>query len=318
MEFSASLGQFCPLAPFSDQSHLQFYAPSRRPFANCHARRFLPRLQAVCVPITQPAETSYQQNWWKELADLEADLKQTKTQLKDQIKEKKKQLKDQMKVQKRAVKEQKRKMTKDKGCSSSSSSSESSEGECESVEMNCLRGLQEKPTESKACIPVLPSAVQEISPQYMDNKLGDDSVNVSDQTGSNSSQLQFSCPSAEISTEAEKIELSKEAGKIEVCVGGKCKKAGSEQLLASLRAQIPGDSAVAAVPCKCMGKCKMSINVKVQKQETNPQHHSHVGVGDAGLLLSHHFDLGPLPTGLPRFGQQAMPCLVPELLTVAT
>ena len=43
-----------------------------------------------------------------------------------------------------------------------------------------------------------------------------------------------------------------------------------------------------AVPCKCMGKCAMAnVNVRVLKEDTNPQHHSHVGVDDKSLILSH-------------------------------
>ena len=102
------------------------------------------------------------------------------------------------------------------------------------------------------------------------------------------SKTSISCIAAEESMESARL-----TGKIQVCVGGKCKKAGSEKLMASLRSRIPGDSGVEAVPCKCMGKCAMAINVKVQKldEETRnlTQRHSYVGVDDADLILRHHF-----------------------------
>lgn len=109
----------------------------------------------------------------------------------------------------------------------------------------------------------------------------------------------------------------KMSNRVEVCAGGKCKKAGSEQLLSALYGQIPESSNVVAVPCKCMGKCSMGINVRVHKEDTNPQHHSLVGVEDASLVLSHHFGLGRPSTGLPSLAPKDGVRVTPLPLMIA-
>lgn len=281
-------------ASFCDQSHLQFYGSSPcfktidsltstfktvATLTPVRPRRFPPRAQAACNTC---ASTSVEQDLLNEIADLKGQMKQKKKLLKTHMKEKKK--------------AQKQNMVKAKGCSSSSSSSsssESSDGECETVNMKLLR--QEMPKSSAK---------------------GGAQHSTSDNLLMGGAHAWPSC--AENAGSAEGTVRARlggaMAGKIEVCIGGKCKKAGSEHLLSSLRRQIPSSCSVEAMPCKCMSKCGMAINVKVQKNENNSQHHSYVGVGDASLILSHHFGLGPPPSGLPSFGA-CRPCLAPQILT---
>lgn len=51
--------------------------------------------------------------------------------------------------------------------------------------------------------------------------------------------------------------------KIEVCMGGKCKKAGSMDLLREFEEKVGAEGGVVVVGCKCMGKCKEGPNVRV-------------------------------------------------------
>lgn len=52
-------------------------------------------------------------------------------------------------------------------------------------------------------------------------------------------------------------------GKIEVCMGGKCKKAGAMDLLHEFEKKVGGEGEAVVVGCKCMGKCKEGPNVRV-------------------------------------------------------
>lgn len=219
-----------------------------------------------------PCERAAEQNLMKELADLKMQMKQKKKELKAQMKEKKA-VKLAMKGEEKKKKQKKKEEEEVMGCSSeSSSSSEGSDCECESVNMKMLRQGQ--------------AAAMEMLQIQEDLNEGQSPLRVP--------------ASSKASAE----------NKIEVCVGGKCKRAGSEQLLLALSRQIPAASSVDTVPCKCMGKCAMGINVKVYKEDTNPQHHSLVGVEDAGLILSHHFSLGRPPTSLPSLGRRTPQRLV--------
>lgn len=56
------------------------------------------------------------------------------------------------------------------------------------------------------------------------------------------------------------------AAKIEVCMGGKCKKAGSLDLLHEFEKKVGSESGALVVACKCMGKCKEGPNVKVSSR----------------------------------------------------
>ncbi|KAI5078121.1 hypothetical protein GOP47_0007945 [Adiantum capillus-veneris] len=100
-------------------------------------------------------------------------------------------------------------------------------------------------------------------------------------------------------------------GSIEVCVGGKCKRAGSEELLLSLKTHLDGQRQVDVACCKCMGRCDSAINVKVMREDTIRQHHSGVSVDDAGLILRHHF-------GHPSLSLSVCPSSLPHSTPVST
>ncbi|GLJ10172.1 hypothetical protein SUGI_0123340 [Cryptomeria japonica] len=78
---------------------------------------------------------------------------------------------------------------------------------------------------------------------------------------------------------------------VEVCMGGKCKKLGSEQLLAAFEERINVSGmgcGVKAVGCKCMGKCRNAPNVRLQGDFCQELHMG-VGIADVGFVLDHHF-----------------------------
>ena len=81
------------------------------------------------------------------------------------------------------------------------------------------------------------------------------------------------------------------SGKIDVCTVGKCRRGGSQQILASLQESIPESSNISVTSCKCMGKCKSAPNVRVENSEGQTQLHSHVSVDDVDTLLQFHFGM---------------------------
>lgn len=56
-------------------------------------------------------------------------------------------------------------------------------------------------------------------------------------------------------------EEATEKTKIEVCMGGKCKKSGAQQLVEAFERVLGADGAVSV--CKCLGKCRDGPNVRV-------------------------------------------------------
>lgn len=68
---------------------------------------------------------------------------------------------------------------------------------------------------------------------------------------------------------------------LEVCMGGKCKKAGAEEVLSAFNA-----NGVNASACnKCMKKCKLAVNVLVHPDGDDvPQMFSSIGVQDVNAL----------------------------------
>lgn len=88
-------------------------------------------------------------------------------------------------------------------------------------------------------------------------------------------------------------------GKIEVCTVGKCRKGGSQQILASLKSIVPESSNISVTSCKCMGKCKSAPNVRVKNSERQSHLHSHVSEDDADTLFDYHFGLQPSGNRLP-------------------
>ncbi|MCO5561444.1 hypothetical protein L7F22_015065 [Adiantum nelumboides] len=329
-------------SPFSDQSHLDFYLhrSSSLPFPSLRSRSSSTWLtsasplgalcESACLPPPSLLEPAPEQNClMKELADLKLQLKQKKKELKLQMKGEKKKLKLQVKEGKKLTKpkdckEEKRTMMK-KCRAQSSSSSESSDGESESVSMGMLwqehilhsssEALREESTTcyKGSCAGVSSAFVSETVCAREDNPEAYASVEkmliFNGEAGSayRESVSEKGVQRA-ISASARCLESSSvfalASNRIEVCAGGKCKKAGSEQLLSALGAQIPSLSDVVVVPCKCMGKCSMGMNVKVLKDDTNPQYHSHVRVEDANIILNHHFGLGRPSSGLPSLPSQ--------------
>eukprot|EP00249_Psilotum_nudum_P017703 c26450_g1_i1 orf=3-959(-) len=83
-------------------------------------------------------------------------------------------------------------------------------------------------------------------------------------------------------------------GEIEVCVGGKCRRAGSLAVFTCLQQSLAGNSGgVCARTCKCMGRCGTPVNVRVRNGESSEvEVCSHVEVQDVGLWLRHHFGGG--------------------------
>ncbi|KAI5071877.1 hypothetical protein GOP47_0014128 [Adiantum capillus-veneris] len=338
---SSSSSSSILFSPFSDQSHLDFYHPRPSSLAFSPLRFSNPRpLRALCdsasfppPPLVDPA--SDQNILMKELAELKLQLKQKKKEVKSQMKDEKKKLKVKLKEGKNAMKKKDctegKKKRKKKCESESSSSSESSDEDCKSVSMGMLREESASISHSEGMF--VRAQMDENLSTCSDQGFGADAgsptvtegmrlakdsekllsarqktINFNGDTGStcrgsstlgNIERSTFSaqCPTFN-------SPFSQAANRIEVCAGGKCKKAGSEQLLLALGVHIPSSSNVVAVPCKCMGKCSMAMNVKVHKEDTNPQHHSHVRVEDANLILNHHFGLGRSPTGLPALPPQ--------------
>jgi len=97
-------------------------------------------------------------------------------------------------------------------------------------------------------------------------------------------------------------------GTIEVCTVGKCRRGGSQEILASLQGCIPESSSISVTACKCMGKCKSAPNVRVKNSERQVQVHNNVSVDDIDSLLELHF-------GVQAPGRQssAMPLFVPGI-----
>ncbi|XP_024525163.1 diacylglycerol O-acyltransferase 3, cytosolic [Selaginella moellendorffii] len=77
--------------------------------------------------------------------------------------------------------------------------------------------------------------------------------------------------------------------RVEVCTGGKCRKAGSQQVLAAFQAKISSSSSPSlssATSCKCMGMCGQGPNVRIQGAgDGAPLAFNHVGVEDVDPLL---------------------------------
>lgn len=98
------------------------------------------------------------------------------------------------------------------------------------------------------------------------------------------------------------------SGTIEVCTVGKCRRGGSQEILASLQGCIPESFSISVTECKCMGKCKSAPNVRVKNSERQVQVHNYVSVDDIDTLLELHF-------GVQAPGRQssAMPLSVPGI-----
>ncbi|KAL8170608.1 hypothetical protein V2J09_022412 [Rumex salicifolius] len=107
--------------------------------------------------------------------------------------------------------------------------------------------------------------------------------------------LEHPCPKAE----AKAIEdVSSPLKRIEVCMGGKCKKAGGPVLMEEFQKVLGVGGSV--VGCKCMGKCKTAPNVRFfnageEEDEDDsvrsPRNPLFLGVGldDVGFIVANYF-----------------------------
>ncbi|KAL2621279.1 hypothetical protein R1flu_001484 [Riccia fluitans] len=73
---------------------------------------------------------------------------------------------------------------------------------------------------------------------------------------------------------------------VEVCMGGKCKKAGAGEVLNAF--QVAGRPRVTASPCKCMKNCKSAVSIRIEDQEGSNQVYTGVNLEDVDVLLQKH------------------------------
>ncbi|KAL3680768.1 hypothetical protein R1sor_023724 [Riccia sorocarpa] len=77
---------------------------------------------------------------------------------------------------------------------------------------------------------------------------------------------------------------------VEVCMGGKCKKAGAGEVLNAF--QVAGRPGVTASPCKCLKNCKSAVSIRIEDQEGSKQVYTGVGLQDVDVLLQKHCSTG--------------------------
>ncbi|KAH7300210.1 hypothetical protein KP509_24G050200 [Ceratopteris richardii] len=295
-----------PQSPFTDESHAVFYRSANAlPSTQLRVRSFRPRKLLILTSASDMADgtcsartlpSSEHTSLKKELAELKLLVEQKEKELKAAKKEEKKQMKVGFKERKKVVK-----ASKDCESSESSSSSESSGDRCESTRMRMVRSWQpvlgitgEVGTSlvplqglatlasksdhqvsgsvslcgvSGAVVSLVRTDEHGLGQKVTSDELLDEhekevsgKVMLKGRLESvKSSVASFTCP----------LRGDQSPNRIEVCVGGKCKKAGSDLLLQELR------------------------------EGANPQQHSHVGVDDAKFILASHFDFAPSPSARP-------------------
>ncbi|KAH9306054.1 hypothetical protein KI387_010458, partial [Taxus chinensis] len=174
----------------------------------------------------------------------------------EQVKAERRQKKIEIKAQKKAQK----KLQK-KGKEDSSSSSESSDSECKVIDVAQLRMTRPANVVSMTQIPEPPEIT------------GDEEVVLPNAI---TAMLVETPPNmAELHRELAERKERLGCRQVQVCMGGKCKKLGSEQVLAAFEESIQNSgmgSAVEAVGCKCMGKCRNAPNVRVQNDFSKELH----------------------------------------------
>lgn len=183
-----------------------------------------------------------------------AAMKAMKKMEKEQMKAMKKMEKEQKKAAKKAMKMEKEAkkmaMATLNGCrdeDDSSCSSESSESECEGrvVRMSCCATITspEMPSPSMD----LPIIVPQIpAPLALEP--------------SQPSEVATTLQATRVSSVA--VAETSTTSRIEVCMGGKCKKAGALALLQEFEKTVGTEGAV--VGCKCLGKCGLGPNVRLR------------------------------------------------------
>jgi hypothetical protein len=214
----------------------------------------------------------------------------------------KKMEKEQMKAMKKMEKEQKKAMKMEKeakkmamaalnGCrdeDDSSCSSESSESECEGQLVRMSRcatiTAPEMPSPNTGLPIIVPQVPAPLAPEP-----------------SQPSELATAVQATRVSSVA--VVETSTTSRIEVCMGGKCKKAGSLALLQEFEKTVGTEGAV--VGCKCLGKCGLGPNVRLRSgisaegcAKGSPLC---IGVGfeDVGTIVAGLFgeaDLGMTPT----------------------
>ncbi|KAF3337461.1 hypothetical protein FCM35_KLT18048 [Carex littledalei] len=216
-------------AVFCDEGHLQYYEEKRskqdqkRTKLIKTLKKDLSELYSIGFGV--PADQS------DKITDATKQLLEQLNQIKVEEKEMKKKKKEEKKAACKMVCED-----------SSSSSSESSESDCEEPQILQLSDLK---TTTTATI----SAPNSISPVPLPLSL----------------PVPLPLPASAPSTALRQTILVEDVtpGKIEVCMGGKCKKAGSMDLLCEFENKVGGEGGAVVVGCKCMGKCKEGPNVRV-------------------------------------------------------
>ncbi|KAL6608161.1 hypothetical protein ACP70R_041224 [Stipagrostis hirtigluma subsp. patula] len=202
-------------------------------------------------------------------------------------KEQKKAAKKAMKMKKEA---KKKAMAELNGCrdEDSSCSSESSESECEGEVVRMSRCATITAPETPSPSTVFPIIVPQI-PASVEPEPSQD-VRISSELAT---ATQFSSIA---------VVEKPTANRIEVCMGGKCKKAGSLALLQEFEKNL---GTGVAVGCKCLGKCGLGPNVRLRSEDSKDGSAKRnplcigVGLEDVGTIvaaLHGDSDLGMSPT----------------------
>ncbi|OVA16632.1 hypothetical protein BVC80_1543g66 [Macleaya cordata] len=154
---------------------------------------------------------------------------------------------------------------------SSSSSYYSSESSCDNcggggvvVNMSSSSDILEIPTKPKLVADEAHEAIQEETTTLTNSSLSKgEQKKITEEDHILLSSEKSCCTGTTGSSSSVVIETSSfgERCRIDVCMGGKCKKMGSEALLAELKSRVGIEGAV--VGCNCMGKCRNAPNVRV-------------------------------------------------------
>lgn len=235
-------------------------------------------LSVLTTTIPEDADVSLTDQVRAEiLSDAVSALMRQLEQAKAERKERKRQLKAQKKALKLAEKQR-----KNKGCCEDSSFDHGREV----LDMALLHPTEqigrilETPEPNQSVLVENPPNVAEVNED--EKALHVEFAEASDRLGLNS---------------AVGIPVEEAKSVIKVCMGGKCKKSGSEMMLEAFEEIISKSGMgceVEAVGCKCMGKCRNAPNIRVQTEEDGFHGgkgvvHMGVDIGDVDLILAQHF-----------------------------
>jgi len=188
----------------------------------------------------------------------------------------KKREKEQKKAAKKAMKmkkEEEKRMATMNFCKDedSSCSSESSNSECEGEVVR----MSHCATISAPRTPPASTVFPIIVPQIPDSVSPDARI-------SSGSAIATQCTATSIAV-VEKPVLNR----IEVCMGGKCKKAGSLTVMQEFETKVGSGGMV--VGCKCLGKCGLGPNVRLQSEDSVQKNSPiciGVGLDDVGTIVA--------------------------------